>query len=230
MKKIRSMFRQFGSLVLITGLLLGAGAVRAVFASFDAGSALFAQQKAVPGALPSQGSTGEASATAPAGADATPGSPEQESEIRGEVTSLDGEALVVNGILIHTNSATEIDPGIVTGSIVKVEGSLQPDGSVLAREVKIARARSTASPTEDPTLQATPGADDDGEVEDGGLDDGQAHQPIPAPSSTLLPSTVHESPSAPENTPGGDHHSDGGGQGGSGGGSGGGGDEGGRHH
>lgn len=68
-----------------------------------------------------------------------------EREFTGPVESVTPPTLVVSGITVLTNEGTEIKRGdleitladIQVGETVKVEGAPQPDGSVLAREIKI---------------------------------------------------------------------------------------------
>ena len=56
--------------------------------------------------------------------------------------------LVVNGIRVASSRLSEISGNLLSGGLVKVEGLLLADGSVLARELKGEGRRATASATE----------------------------------------------------------------------------------
>ncbi|MEW6579933.1 MAG: DUF5666 domain-containing protein [Chloroflexota bacterium] len=65
-------------------------------------------------------------------------SPTGEVEVVGVVKAIEGgTTLTVNGLRIDAAGA-EIKTAIMVGAAVKVEGTLQPDGTILAREVKAA--------------------------------------------------------------------------------------------
>jgi len=70
-------------------------------------------------------------------------------EIQGTIgqVNLDGN-LIVNGILVTVRALTEIKGKLSQGSWVKLEGLLQPDGSILARQIKGEGRRTTVSKTE----------------------------------------------------------------------------------
>ncbi|MBL8097340.1 MAG: hypothetical protein JNL73_24385 [Anaerolineales bacterium] len=60
----------------------------------------------------------------------------QEAELLGTIESIDGNILVVSGRTVVTDAQTEIAFELRIGLIVKVQGTLQSDGSILAREIK----------------------------------------------------------------------------------------------
>ena len=60
----------------------------------------------------------------------------QEAELLGTIESSDGNILVVSGRTVVTDAQTEIAFELRIGLIVKVQGTLQSDGSILAREIK----------------------------------------------------------------------------------------------
>ena len=59
-------------------------------------------------------------------------------EFTGVVEALDGNAWTISGVAITSDADTEIDPAIVVGDVVKVEGRILADGVWLAREIKLA--------------------------------------------------------------------------------------------
>lgn len=61
--------------------------------------------------------------------------------------NLDG-SLIVNGIPITVRPLTETKGKLTQGSLVKLEGLLQPDGSILARQIRGEGRRATVSETE----------------------------------------------------------------------------------
>ncbi|HLF04928.1 MAG TPA: DUF5666 domain-containing protein, partial [Dehalococcoidia bacterium] len=64
-------------------------------------------------------------------------SPVRESEIRGPVERVNADgSLVVNGVTVVVGSLTELEIDLTPGVLVNVEGVLQSDGSLLAREVR----------------------------------------------------------------------------------------------
>lgn len=66
---------------------------------------------------------------------------ENEAEFKGAVSNLTGSAptftMMVNNITVTTNSLTQISGTLANGVIVEVHGSTQPDGSVLATQIKV---------------------------------------------------------------------------------------------
>jgi hypothetical protein len=61
---------------------------------------------------------------------------EKKAKLRGTVENLlDDGTLIVDGILVVLSALTEIEDGARAGDFVEVEARLQPDGSLLAREV-----------------------------------------------------------------------------------------------
>ena len=71
-------------------------------------------------------------------------------EIQGTIQDFDEDAntLVVNGITVAISALTEIEGTLEAGGVVKLEGVLQSDGTVLASEVKGQGRKATASGTE----------------------------------------------------------------------------------
>jgi hypothetical protein len=61
-----------------------------------------------------------------------------EFEFVGTISANEGTTWTVSGILVTVNEMTEMKGMLDLGSLVKVEGKLQADGSVLAREIKLA--------------------------------------------------------------------------------------------
>jgi len=86
-----------------------------------------------------------------------------EVEFTGVVQSISAPRLVVSGITVVTTPATEIKRGdtkipltaLRIGETVKVEGTLEADGSVTAREIKAAGLAPQPTPT--PGATPTPG-------------------------------------------------------------------------
>ena len=66
---------------------------------------------------------------------------ENEAEFKGVVSNLTGSAptftMMVSNITVTTNSLTQISGTLANGVIVEVHGSTQPDGSVLATQIKV---------------------------------------------------------------------------------------------
>ncbi len=60
-------------------------------------------------------------------------------EITGTVDSITGNIMVINGQNVDVSNA-EVAPGVVVGSLVKVEGTLASDGTLLASQVKLVSA------------------------------------------------------------------------------------------
>jgi len=93
---------------------------------------------------------------------------EDETQFTGTIESIAASSLVVSGRNVLVDSSTEIKDGgntttlaaLVVGTQVEVEGTLQPDGSILARKIRV---------------ENNGGGGDDGEDEDGdgGGDDGE---------------------------------------------------------
>jgi hypothetical protein len=76
-----------------------------------------------------------ASAT-PLGTSTGQATPNAEIEFTGVVTAMSGDEWVVNGFRVLVTAQTEVKGNPQVGSTVKVEGRLQSDGSVLAREIE----------------------------------------------------------------------------------------------
>jgi uncharacterized protein DUF5666 len=84
--------------------------------------------------------------------------PGRETELTGTVQSVTPPTLRVSGTTVMTNANTEIKRGdarialssIQVGETVEVEGTLQADGTLLAREIKAQRAGPSPSPTPSP--------------------------------------------------------------------------------
>ncbi len=60
----------------------------------------------------------------------------QPAEVSGAIESIDGSVLVIAGRTVITTIKTEIKIDLSVGLIVTVQGTLQSDGSILAREIK----------------------------------------------------------------------------------------------
>ncbi len=69
-------------------------------------------------------------------ATATPVPNQREVDFEGTLTAINGNTWTVNGLAVIVNANTEIEDNPQIGDTVKVEGALQADGSVLAREIK----------------------------------------------------------------------------------------------
>jgi hypothetical protein len=103
-------------------------------------------------------------------------------EFTGRVESVTPPTLVVSGVTVLTTDETEIKRGglevaltdIAVGESVKVEGAPQPDGSVIAREIKVAAA----------------GDDDDDEDQGGAIEFSGSVSSITPPSLVVAGRTV----------------------------------------
>ena len=66
---------------------------------------------------------------------------ENEAEFKGTISVLSGSAptftMTINGITVVTDADTQIDGALADGKLVEVNGSAQPDGSVLARTIHV---------------------------------------------------------------------------------------------
>lgn len=125
-----------------------------------------------PMALPDSGAISVPPASQSSADDdgATPnpiGVPGSEVEFTGSLTMIDGKVWTVNGTRVLVSAQTEIQGGLQIGGLVKVHGTLQADGSVLAREIRaVTQATATVTATPLPTgtspvtntVTATPGA------------------------------------------------------------------------
>ncbi|HRF50656.1 MAG TPA: DUF5666 domain-containing protein [Anaerolineales bacterium] len=80
----------------------------------------------------------------------------QSVEFTGTIELVDASALVVSGRRVVITAATEIKFQPQKGLTVKVQGTLQADGTVLAREIKSVPA---AQATQQPGVTRTPGAE-----------------------------------------------------------------------
>ncbi len=88
--------------------------------------------------LPSEvsaGRTREATQTPPLGPTATAAAGE-DVEITGAIQSIDGSVVMIDGRTVVTNIRTELKFELAIGLVVTVQGMLQSDGSILAREIK----------------------------------------------------------------------------------------------
>ncbi|MBI4289795.1 MAG: hypothetical protein HY671_15380 [Chloroflexi bacterium] len=56
-------------------------------------------------------------------------------ELTGAIESLAANQIMALGQKVTTNAQTQVGGALLAGAIVKIEGSFQPDGSILAREV-----------------------------------------------------------------------------------------------
>lgn len=87
-----------------------------------------------------------------------------EAEFTGSVTSVGASSLNVSGIAVLVSSATEIKRGassiplsdIRVGETVSVEGALNPDGTVAARQIKALGSAPTPSASPSPTGTPSP--------------------------------------------------------------------------
>jgi predicted acyltransferase (DUF342 family) len=69
----------------------------------------------------------------------------QEQDFKGKIDWIHGSTLKVCGKTVHTDHNTKIEKGdkvislgdLKVGEIVEVEGTLQADGSILAKEIKV---------------------------------------------------------------------------------------------
>lgn len=57
-------------------------------------------------------------------------------ELSGTIESIDGGTLVVGGRTVIVSDQTEVQSVLQIGLVVTVQGTLQSDGSILAREIK----------------------------------------------------------------------------------------------
>ena len=58
-------------------------------------------------------------------------------ELKGIITSMSGNTWVIGGVTVLLDASTELSSNLKIGDFVEVEGTLQSDGSILAREVKL---------------------------------------------------------------------------------------------
>jgi hypothetical protein len=79
-------------------------------------------------------------------------------EFTGEVNLMEADSIVVNGLTVRIAQA-EIHGLLEVGATVRVEGTLQPNGEVIAQQVE--RLDITPTPTVTPSVTAMPGDDTD---------------------------------------------------------------------
>jgi len=60
-----------------------------------------------------------------------------EHELFGAISSYDGTSLVINGVTVVISADTVVDGTLAVDSVVKVEGTLQEDGTFLASEIEV---------------------------------------------------------------------------------------------
>ncbi len=60
---------------------------------------------------------------------------DDQDHVKGIITAINGDSITVAGVLVLINSFTEIKDNFKIGDFVEVEGLLQSDGSILAREI-----------------------------------------------------------------------------------------------
>lgn len=70
-------------------------------------------------------------------------------EIKGAVESISDALWVIGGFNVAVDASTEIYSGLAVGSFAKAEGTLQADGSLLAREIKPAEMDNGGEDDED---------------------------------------------------------------------------------
>jgi hypothetical protein len=61
---------------------------------------------------------------------------ENEADFTGTVEPMSADSWVISGVTVLISSETEIEGDIAVGDVVKVEGTLNPDGSITAREIE----------------------------------------------------------------------------------------------
>jgi len=76
-------------------------------------------------------------------ASASQGPASSKVELVGRVEAVGADGYTVNGMRVHVSSATEVKGQVGVGAVVKVEGSLGPEG-VMAREIEVKQPPSTA--------------------------------------------------------------------------------------
>ncbi len=72
--------------------------------------------------------------------------PERGAEIRGLIRAMNGNTWTVEGFTVIISDTTEVKGTPMVGSPVKIAGTLQADGSLLAREVKVLEREGTRTP------------------------------------------------------------------------------------
>jgi len=60
---------------------------------------------------------------------------DDEDEVKGTITSMNGAQWIIGGVVVLLDASTEFEKTFSLGDFVKVEGILQADGSLLAREI-----------------------------------------------------------------------------------------------
>ncbi len=80
-----------------------------------------------------------------------------EIEFAGVIESLTATEATVSGMVVVMTTQTEVEGTLSVGARVKVEGTLQNDGSVLAEEIEVQRPRATPIPLPPPSGTPTPG-------------------------------------------------------------------------
>ena len=81
-----------------------------------------------------------------------------EFEFVGTLESVDGDFWTVDGFTVVVSGLTEIKGIFEPGDRVKVEGTLQDDGSILARQIKSPDANSTSGVDDTSNTVSTPGS------------------------------------------------------------------------
>jgi hypothetical protein len=69
----------------------------------------------------------------------------QQEDFKGKIDSIHGSTLKVSGMTVHTDHNTKIEKGdkeislgdLKVGETMEVEGTLQADGSILVKEIKV---------------------------------------------------------------------------------------------
>ncbi len=135
-----------------------------------------------------------------------------ETEFTGVVSSISGNTYVINGITVI--AVGEVKGAIAVGDTVKVEGALQSDGTVLAREIeKVGSDDGDHDGQGDDNGHDGHGGDDDGHDGHGGHG-GDDVTPTPAPTSvdgaTPTPAPTSDDTVTPTPAGGDDHGGHGG--------------------
>jgi hypothetical protein len=83
---------------------------------------------------------------------------QQEAEFTGTLTAKEGNVWVVNGFRVTLTAQTEVKGNPQIGDTVKVHGTPQSDGSIVAREIEVVLPARTATPTSSATASPSPTA------------------------------------------------------------------------
>lgn len=92
-------------------------------------------------------------------------------ELKGTITSINGNQWMVAGVLVLIDSFTRLDSGLQVGDYVKVEGYLQGDGSFLAKEIESEDDQSSPGSDDDMDDDSNDDSDDDDSDDDDSDDD-----------------------------------------------------------